>query len=94
MGCGPHLRLPRLDSAILCRRRYLAHGQGWPAAGAIEFRWTAVRRRFPVQLGPVVRKRGECRVLPGRAGRAGRFPRAIPKYLCELPDDYGATNTP
>jgi len=89
MGCGPYPRLPRLGSTALCRRRYVAHGQGWPAAGAIEIRWTAFRRRFPIQLGPVARKRGECRVLRRGAGRARRFPRAIPKYLCELPDDYG-----
>src|ERR1700730_17032840 len=94
MGCGPHLRLPCLGSAPLCRRRYVADGQGWPEPGAIEFRWTPVRRRFPIQLGPFARERGEYRVLRRRAGRARRFPRAISKYPFELSEYDGAANAP
>ena len=53
MGCGPRPGLPRLGSFALCRRGYMAHGQSWPATGAIAFCRTALRRRFPIQLGPV-----------------------------------------
>src|SRR5260221_6934821 len=94
VGCGQHTWLPGMGSVALRRYRYLAHSQNWPAAGATEFRWTAVGRRFPIQLGPVTRKRRKCSLLRRRAGRARRFRRAIPKYLCQLPDDYGAADTP
>src|SRR5260221_4412540 len=42
LGCGPHTWLPGMGSVALRRYQYLAHSQNWPAAGATEFRWTAV----------------------------------------------------